>query len=57
MNENERRVIFKPGVKYVLRHYYTIAGVAGVFGLGMTYGGYRVISWNFHKEEGANQKE
>ena len=51
------RVIFRPGVKYVLRHYYTIASVAGVAGLGMAYGGYRVISWTFHKEEGAAQKE
>ena len=50
-------MIFRPGVKYVLRHYYTIAGVAGVFGLGMTYGGYRAISWTIHKEEGATQKD
>jgi hypothetical protein len=25
-------VIFQRGLKYTLRHYYTVAGVAGIFG-------------------------
>ena len=46
-----RGVIFQPGVKYVLRHYFTIAGVAGAFGCGLAYAGYQGISWTLSRRE------
>lgn len=45
------RVIFRPGVKYVLRHYYAIASVAGAFGCSVAYAGYRGIYWALPKRE------
>lgn len=52
-----RGVIFQPGVKYVLRHYFTIAGVAGAFGCGLAYVGYQGISWTLSKREHPDKAE
>lgn len=52
-----RNVIFQPGVKYVLRHYFTIAGVAGAFGCGLAYAGYQGISWSLTKSENSQKAE
>ncbi len=50
-------LIFQPGVKYVLRHYFTIAGVAGAFGCGLAYAGYQGVSWTLSRREHPEKAE
>ncbi len=37
--------IFQRGLKYTIRHTYTVAALAGVLGMGACIGAYRSYSW------------
>lgn len=38
-------LIFRPGLKYTIRHTYTVAAVAGAFAVCACVGAYRAITW------------
>lgn len=38
-------LIFRPGLKYTIRHTYTVAAVAGAFAVCACVGAYRTITW------------
>lgn len=41
-------LIFKEGLKYTLRQYYTVATLAGLFGCGLTFAAYKGLVWATH---------
>ena len=44
-------LIFKEGLKYTLRQYYTVATVAALFGCGATFAFYKSVAWATHKPD------